>query len=122
DVAEDSQTPFTDTQRQYNRARALQGLRRVPEAIAIFRQLAVERPQSADVQLRIAQAHAFLGRTDAAQAALDATLSMPAAEGEAPVAAEAWMLKGALAESADDMAGVQEAYRNAAQAAPGELS
>lgn len=121
DAVDDPQTPFTAEQRTYYRARALQGLRRVPEAIALFRELAIARPQSADLQLRIAQSHAYLGRLDAAQASLEAALAMAAGEGEAPITAEAWMLKGTLAERADDMPAVQEAYQNAANAAPGEL-
>lgn len=122
DATSDPEVAFTEEQRKYYRARALQGLRRVPEAIAIFREMAAAQPQSADLQLRLAQAHAFLGRIDAARASLDAALARPAADGEIPVKAEAWLLKGTLAERDNDMEAVGEAYRNAAEAAPGELS
>lgn len=118
---DDDETALSADQRTYYRARALLGLRRVPEAIFLFRELAAARPQSADLQLRIAQSHASLGRIEQAEVALEAALERPVTEGEAPITAEAWILKGTLAEHAGNMELVTESYQRASQAAPGEL-
>jgi predicted Zn-dependent protease len=122
ELASDPGTPFSDERRAYYRARALQGLRRVPEAIAVYRQLSAEKPESAELHLRLAQCHAFLGRDEAAREAVKQALRIPAKGGDAPVKAEAWMLEGALAARANDRVRVREAYREAAAAAPGELT
>jgi tetratricopeptide (TPR) repeat protein len=122
DSSDDASAPFTDDERRYFRARALQGLLRAPEAMQIYGELAAANAGSADLQLRIAQTHAYLGRTDAAQAAADRALELANADTGRPVRAEAWMLKGAIAAEAADRTALREAYRQAAAAAPGELN
>jgi tetratricopeptide (TPR) repeat protein len=120
DMASDAASPLADDRRRYFQARAHQGLRNIPAALALYTALVAEKPASADLQLRIAQCHAYHGRAALAHAALDEALSLPAAD-EPPVRAEAWMLKAVLARRAADPAAAADAFRRAVEAAPGEL-
>lgn len=120
DAVDDPQSKFDDYDRRYLRARALQGLRRMPEAVAIYQELLAERPRSADLQLRMAQAHAYLGRSELAHRTVDEALAAPT-EGSEPIAAEAWLLKAVLFERSGDVANLRDAYRRAVEAAPGQL-
>lgn len=122
DSTEDSAALIPEDERRYYRARALQGLLRAPEAMQIYRELVAANAESADLHLRMAQGHAYLGRTDAAQAAADRALQLAERDASRPVRAEAWMLKGAMAADAGDRAALSDAYRQAAAAAPGELN
>lgn len=122
DATADAGTALTDEQRRYFRARALQGLQRAPEALAIYQELATARPDSADLQLRIAQCHVLLGRLDAARAAADRAIEMDAQGDARPVRAEAWMLKAGMAAEAGDVTALRQALDQAVEAAPGELS
>jgi thioredoxin-like negative regulator of GroEL len=121
EATEDPEIPFAEERRRYYRARALQALRRIPEALVIYRELLASQPASADLQLRIAQCHAFHGRNALAEEALLESLSLGTPEGEAPVIAEAWLLKATLAQLANDSAAEGEALGKALAAAPGEL-
>ncbi len=121
-ATDDPEVGFTEQRRRYFRARALQALHRVPEAMVIFRELATVQPASADLQLRMAQGHAFHGRSALAMEALEKALSLQTPPGEAPVVAEAWLLRANLAQQANDLAAAQDAWRKALEAAPGELT
>lgn len=120
EAVESSDSPFDELSRIYFRARALLGLGRADEALPLFSGLAARQPQSADLQLRIAQSHAYFGRVAAAQAALEKTLALPA--NGAPVTAEALLLKAALARSTGDADAAAAAQEQAIAAAPGELN
>lgn len=122
DATESEGDAFSNDQRLYLRARALQGLQRVPEAMAIYRALSEARPDSADLHLRIAQCHALLGRLDAASAAVDRALALDAQGDWRPVRAEAWILKAGLAAESADAAAVRQHLDQAVAAAPGELN
>ncbi|HUG72532.1 MAG TPA: tetratricopeptide repeat protein [Steroidobacteraceae bacterium] len=111
DAVGDEAIPLDAYQRRYYRARALQGLRRTPEALTIYQQLAAEQ-DSPELQLRIAQCHAFHGRDQLAMAALD----------KAPGMAEGWLLKLDLARRNRDNAAASEALRKAIETAPGQLT
>lgn len=122
-VLEDVDNPrtgFSDIDRQYFRARAYQGLQRIPEAVSIYQQLLAVQPSSADLQLRMAQSHAYLGRNELALATLDAALAAGGTQAE-EIAAEAWLLKAVLFERRGDVATMRDAYDRAIHAAPGEM-
>lgn len=120
EVAEEQSTPLDQFARDYYRARALQGMGRTPEALALYRELADAQPDSADLQLRIAQCHAVHGREALALAALDRAMTF--APGETPVTAEAWVLRAALAQRSGDAQAAREARRKAIDAAPGQIT
>jgi tetratricopeptide (TPR) repeat protein len=111
DDVEAESTPFDAYQRRYYRARALQGLRRTPEALVIYQELAGEQ-DSPELQVRIAQCHAFHGRDELALAALE----------KAPDMAEGWLMKLAMAQRNLDAAASAEALRKAIETAPGQLT
>jgi tetratricopeptide (TPR) repeat protein len=119
---EDEANALPEGSREYYRARALQAMRRMPEALQIYEALAAKQPDSPELQLRIAQCHAYHGRDALAQEVLGRALSMTRREGEAPVRAEALLLKAALAERARDTIGMQQAWNEAVEAAPGEFT
>lgn len=119
---EDAADPLPEDRREYYRARALQTMRRMPEALQIYEALAAKRPDSPELQLRIAQCHAYHGRRALALEALGRALSMTPREEEAPVRAEALLLKAALAERAGDTAGMRQSWNEAVEAAPGEFT
>ncbi|MDQ2639199.1 MAG: tetratricopeptide repeat protein [Pseudomonadota bacterium] len=122
DVADDPRSPLAEERRSYYRARALQASQRIPEAMVIFRELLAARPQSPDLQLRIAQGHAVYGRLSMARDALGKALSLSTPADELPVTAEAWLLKATLEQREGNIAARDEALRNALQAAPGEFT
>jgi tetratricopeptide (TPR) repeat protein len=103
--------PVDDWRRRYYRARALQGLGRVPEALAMYQQLVSEK-DTPELHLRIAQCHYYHGRHNLAVAELE----------KAPGLAEGWLLKLRLAQRANDKAGARDALQKAIDAAPGQLS
>jgi tetratricopeptide (TPR) repeat protein len=111
DVVEAESTQFNAYQRRYYRARALQGLRRTPEALVIYQELAGEQ-DSPELQVRIAQCHAFHGRDELAMAALE----------KAPDMAEGWLMKLAMAQRDLDAQAAAEALRKAIETAPGQLT
>jgi tetratricopeptide (TPR) repeat protein len=111
EAVEDDAAPFDAYHRRYYRARALQGLGRTPEALALYQELAGEQ-DSPELQLRIAQCHAFHGRDELAMAALD----------KAPGMAMGWLLKLDMAQREFDFAAADEALRKAIETAPGQLT
>lgn len=111
DRTDNEAVPLDARARRYYRARALQGLRRIPEALTIYHELA-QQQDSADLQLRIAQCHAFHGRERLALRALRA----------APGSAEGWLLRMTLARRQGDRAAEKEALRKAIETAPGQLT
>lgn len=121
DAVQDGQTPFSETQRRYYRARALQGMRQMPEALRLFQDLAAQSPDSPELQLRMAQCHLYHGREALAAAAVEHALSLPVPAGEFSVAADAWLLKAELAQRAGEPAGAREAMGKAAESPPGEF-
>lgn len=113
---------LADDERRYFRARALQGLLRMAEALPIYEELLVRRPDSPDLYLRIAQCHFHHGRRQLAEAALQKAIELPPPAGEKPVTADVWMLRAAIAQRSGDSEALRVAISNAVRAAPGQLS
>ena len=121
DAVQAGQSALDVARQQYYRARALQGMRQMPEALRIFSELAVQQPDSPDLQLRIAQCHVYHGREAMAEAAVEKALSLPVPSRAFHVAADAWLVKADLAQRAGDSAGAAEALGKAAESPPGEF-
>ncbi len=108
--------------KDYLRARALQGLGRMPESLALYTSLAAKQPDSAELQLRIAQCHAYHGRVGPAEEALVRAIDLSGKKGAESVAAEAWLLRLAIARRGGDRSAVDEALAQVLQHAPGQLA
>lgn len=122
DAINDPDAPFDPAGRDYYRARAFQGMGRLPEAMSIYRDLAIRQPDSADLHLRMAQIHAYYGRIAPADSALEKVLASRVPSGEESVSAEAWLLKASLAQRAGDPQAARDALAEAIDAAPGQLT
>lgn len=110
-AVDDDAIPMDAWQRRYYRARALQGLGRMPEALAIYTALAVEK-DSPELHLRMAQCHRFHGRDSLVLAELE----------KAPDMAEGWLIRMALAQRDSDLPAAREALQKAIENAPGQLT
>lgn len=113
---------LTPEEHKYFRARALQAMNRVAEALPLYEELLAGRPGSQDLHLRIAQGHFFHGRLAAAEDSLNIAAEGRPAAGEPDVKAEIYMLRAAILQRKGDLQAARAAIAEAISAAPGQLS
>jgi tetratricopeptide (TPR) repeat protein len=97
------------------RARALQGLVRIPEALVLYDQLLAQEPSSVDLNVYAAESHAIYGRWSIAQSHVDRAIQLK------PDSARAWAIRASLLQRSGDLAAARAAYDKAILFAPGQL-
>jgi len=102
--------------KEYYRARALQAMRRMPEALTGFMKLLADKPKDDELLVRAAECQLYLGRPALALEQVEAALAAK------PDSAVAWLLKSTLLRAKGEAVESRSALDKVAKYAPGQLT